>query len=120
MLDRPEAPGRPNPTVQSATSISLSWSPPISTGSGLLSHYKLTYNQRGQSSWTQINVRANETQYTVTNLAPYTYYRFRVFAVNTLGSETPSPTSSYVLTFEASKLTLCIDKFTSLICHKNH
>ncbi|EDV27756.1 uncharacterized protein TRIADDRAFT_53774 [Trichoplax adhaerens] len=100
-INLPEAPGRPSPTVQSATSVSLSWSPPISTGSGLLSHYKLTYNKRAESTWTQINVRANETQYTVTNLAPYTYYRFRVYAVNTLGSETPSPITSYILTFEA-------------------
>ena len=69
----------------SATSVELSWTPPLTTN-GVLTSYHIEYqsaNGSGISDNGEINRPASVTSYTVTGLEENTLYHFTVSAENT-------------------------------------
>jgi hypothetical protein len=72
---------------KTATTVTLSWQPPLAEGTGGLSHYRVFTGMTSSPNLTG-------TTYTVTGLTPKTGYVFRVVAYNLAGA--PSPASNAV------------------------
>ena len=84
----PKVPGPPvNPaaTPEGTESISLTWRPPTSNGSGAISGYQLEVSEDGVR-WSPLDaVGPLTTSYTHTGLSPQSARRYRVAAVNPVG-----------------------------------
>ena len=66
----------------SATSVALSWAPPL-TANGMLTSYHIDYqsaNESGIYDNREVNLSASTTSYTVTGLEESTLYHFTVSA----------------------------------------
>ena len=71
----------------SATSVELSWTPPLATN-GRLTSYHIDYQSDSESGIIhngQLNLPASTTSHTVTGLEENTLYRFTVSAVTGAG-----------------------------------
>jgi type II secretory pathway pseudopilin PulG len=66
-------------------SISLAWNDVQGED-----RYLLEYRQQGTGSWTQVQLAANTTQHTVSDLDQATTYEFRLSASNQWGSSAPA------------------------------
>ncbi len=77
------------PTITGVTagvgSVTVSWSPPTSGGSGFL-RYTVQYSTNSGASWTKATTNASGTSYTVTGLSSAQIYIFEVAAVNRSGT----------------------------------
>uniref|UniRef100_A0AAQ4PTX0 Receptor-type tyrosine-protein phosphatase delta n=1 Tax=Gasterosteus aculeatus aculeatus TaxID=481459 RepID=A0AAQ4PTX0_GASAC len=78
----PKAPGNPEVTERTATSITLTWD---SGNPEPVSYYIIQHRARGsEDPYKEIDGIAT-TRYSVGGLSPYSHYDFRVAAVNTIG-----------------------------------
>ena len=71
----------------SATSVELSWTPPLTTN-GRLTSYHIDYQSDNRSlihDNGEVNLPASTTRYTVTGLEENTLYHFTVSAENSAG-----------------------------------
>jgi hypothetical protein len=72
------------------TTLSLSWSRPDSNGSSI-TDYRVEVSSNGGSRWTAIpHTASSSTTFNVSNLAKGTAYKFRVAAVNGIGTSAAS------------------------------
>uniref|UniRef100_A0A8B9LKG2 protein-tyrosine-phosphatase n=1 Tax=Astyanax mexicanus TaxID=7994 RepID=A0A8B9LKG2_ASTMX len=85
----PNPPGAPVIMERSATSITLMWD----SGNPLpVSYYIIQHRPTSsRDPFKEIDAVAT-TRYSVGGLSPYSYYQFRVIAVNSIGRGPPSPT----------------------------
>src|SRR3989454_783976 len=96
------APVVPNPPTGLATpyvsssQISISWSAPLSDGGSPITGYKIERSTDGGTTWNIIapNVAPTPSWYSNYNLLPSTPYTFRVSAINSVGTGSPSSTVS--------------------------
>ena len=93
------APGAPtglSATASGTTAINLSWSAPASTGGSAITGYKIEVSPNGTSGWTDqvADTSSTTTTYAHTGLAPGDTRHYRVSAINTNGSGTPSNVDS--------------------------
>lgn len=82
-------PGRPGGlrfVALDATSITLAWNPPLTTGGAAITDYRIEVSRNGGVSWQlAATTAATSTQYTHTGLEPATPYHYRVAAINRAG-----------------------------------
>ena len=93
------APGAPTgltATASGTTAIDLSWSAPASTGGSAITGYKIEVSPDGTSGWTDqvADTNSTATTYAHTGLTPGTTRHYRVSAINTQGTGTPSNVDS--------------------------
>jgi uncharacterized protein YidB (DUF937 family) len=92
-------------TATSTTSISLSWNSPASNGGSIISGYKIEA-KIGSGAYTILvaNTASSSTHYLNSGLIEGTTYTYRVSAINSIGTSSPSneasatPTKTFVPT----------------------
>ena len=92
----PGAPTGLTATASGTTAINLSWSAPASTGGSAITGYKIEVSSNGGSSWTNLvaNTSNTTTTYAHTGLTAGDTRHYRVSAINTQGTGTPSNVDS--------------------------
>ncbi|XP_078237088.1 neogenin isoform X4 [Pogona vitticeps] len=105
--------------ANSPTSITVSWSTPLS-GNGEIQNYKLYYMEKGTDSEQDIDVAG--LSYTITGLKKYTEYSFRVVAYNKHGPGVSTQdvvirTLSDVPSAAPQNLTLEVQNSKSIMMH---
>ena len=92
----PGAPTGLSAMASGTTAISLSWSAPASTGGSAITGYKIEVSPNGTSGWTDqvANTNSTATTYAHTGLGGGTTRYYRVSAINTQGTGTPSNVDS--------------------------
>ena len=93
------APGAPTGLTAMAsgnTRINLSWTAPASNGGSAITGYKIEVSANGTSSWTDLvaNTGSATTSYAHTGLAAGTTRHYRVSAINSVGTSSPSDIGS--------------------------
>lgn len=95
----PGAPRNPKIIAATATTMTLTWDPPLDNGGSTIQGYWLEKRERGAVYWGRVN-RAPVTkpavkglQHTVLKLIEGTEYQFRIAAVNAAGVGPPSEAS---------------------------
>ena len=89
-----QPPGQPMGFTASAispTSISLNWSPPQNNGGLPITGYKIDYRIAPSTTYTDLTTLGNITTYTHINLVTGKTYIYRVSAINSNGTGSPSP-----------------------------
>lgn len=83
-------PGRPGSlrfVALDATSITLAWNPPLTTGGAAITGYRIEVSRNAGASWQLVaNTTSTGTTYTHGNLEPATAYHYRVAAINRAGT----------------------------------
>ncbi len=69
-------------TINSTTSMHLTWTAPAQTGSSQVATYYIEYSPVGGGSWQTANTYSANTVYDLTGLSPGTQYRIKIIAVN--------------------------------------
>ena len=90
----PQVPDQPVGVTASAispTSIILNWSPPQNNGGSPITGYQIDYRVAPNTVYTSLATLNNVTTYTHTNLITGKTYIYRVSAINTIGTGSPSP-----------------------------
>jgi hypothetical protein len=92
--DEPEAPTGLTAGTQTTNSLQFSWTPPTQDNGSAVTGYQLYWDQgAGQSGAGIVYVALaveSTTSYTATSLSSATGYRFRVAAINAVGTGQPS------------------------------
>ncbi|XP_072180962.1 twitchin-like [Diadema setosum] len=92
----PSAPGTPQISDVSATTLLLKWTPPTSDGGAEITNYIIETRDR-YGRWTRINrAQVLGTSFKVVNLTEGADYEFRVTAENKMGPGKPSDSSQRV------------------------
>ncbi len=95
----PITPGAPTnlaANAMSSSKIDLSWNAPTNNGGSVITGYKIERSIDNGSTWSTVvsNTGSIETTYSDTGLASNTTYTYRVSAINSVGTGTPSNTTS--------------------------
>ncbi|MGI0094713.1 MAG: fibronectin type III domain-containing protein [Nitrosotalea sp.] len=95
----PTAPGSPTGLTASAIStsqINLSWTAPSNNGGSAITGYKIERSTDSGTTWSTLvaNSASTSTTYSDTGLAASTTYTYRVSAINSVGTGSPSNTAS--------------------------
>lgn len=75
----------------SPTSIILNWSPPQNNGGSHITGYEINYRIAPSTTYTNLATLGNVTTFTHTNLITGKTYIYRVSAINSIGTGSPSP-----------------------------
>ena len=91
----PSAPDTPTgltATASGTTTINLSWTAPVDNGGSVITGYKIEVSTDSGSTWTDqvANTASTTTTYEHTGLAASTALRYRVSAINSIGTGTSS------------------------------
>ena len=93
------APGSPTSltaTTASSSQINLSWTAPSNNGGSVITGYKIERSTDSGTTWStvQSNTDSTGTTYSDTGLTASTTYTYRVSAINSVGTSSPSNTAS--------------------------
>jgi len=96
----PQAPTGLTANTISSSQINLSWTAPSNNGGSAITGYKIAQSTNGGSTWSTLvaNTGASSTTYSNTGLTAGTTYTYRVSAINSVGTSTPSVTASATTT----------------------
>lgn len=80
----------------SSSQINLSWSAPTNNGGSAITGYKIERSDNAGSTWSTIvaNTASTSTAFSDMGLAANTSYSYRVSAINSVGTSSPSNTAS--------------------------
>ena len=78
-------------TAISPTSIALNWSPPQNNGGSPITGYKIDYRIVPSTTYANLASLGNVTAFNHTNLITGKTYIYRVSAINSIGTGSPSP-----------------------------
>jgi len=92
----PSSPQNLSTTAVSSSQINLSWSAPSNNGGSPITGYKIERSTDSGSTWSTSvsNTGSASTRYNDTGLSPSTTYTYRVSAINSAGTSSPSNVSS--------------------------
>ena len=93
-LEPPDAPEAPTVTAASATSVTVSWTAPDTTGKPDIDDYNVRYRVSGATTWTAHSFTGAEVTTTIPGLSPSTTYEVQVQASNDEGDGDWSGTGS--------------------------
>ncbi|XP_010624382.1 myomesin-3 [Fukomys damarensis] len=81
-----------------ATSLMLQWEPPVYTGAGPVTGYRISFQEEGAEEWKQVTPDSiSDTHFRVSDLQTGKRYVFQVQAVNSAGLGQPSMPTDPVL-----------------------
>src|SRR5690242_10270690 len=91
----PQSPTNLSATAISSSQVNLSWSAPSDNGGSAITGYMIERSQDNGNTWTTIipNTGSTSTTYSNTGLSPSTTYTYRVSAINSIGTSSPSNTA---------------------------
>ena len=94
--NEPSAPRNLRATADGQTRVYLSWNPPSKTGGSAITGYRIEVSRDGGTTWTDLvaDTRSTATTYSQTGLTAGTTYRYRVSAVNAIGTGDASHTAA--------------------------
>ena len=92
----PQPPTGLTATTISSSQINLSWSAPADNGGSAITGYKIERSTNAGSTWSTIvaNTASTSTAFSDMGLAANTSYTYRVSAINSVGTSSPSNTAS--------------------------
>lgn len=92
----PTVPQNLNATASSPTKINLNWVAPTNDGGSPITGYKIERSTDGGSNWSAlvVNTGNTDTTYADSGLASGITYTYRVSAINSIGTSSPSNTAS--------------------------
>ncbi|HZS74510.1 MAG TPA: fibronectin type III domain-containing protein [Candidatus Nitrosotalea sp.] len=92
----PQPPTGLGATADSSSQITLNWNAPSNNGGSPITGYKIERSTNGGSTWSNImsNTGSTATTYSDTGLASSTIYTYRVSAINSVGTSSPSNIAS--------------------------
>ncbi len=92
----PQPPTNLSATAVSQSQINLSWNAPSDNGGSTITGYQIESSTDSGSTWSTIvsNTGSTSTTYSNTGLTPNTTYTYRVSAINSVGTSSPSNVSS--------------------------
>ncbi|HEU5488488.1 MAG TPA: fibronectin type III domain-containing protein [Candidatus Nitrosotalea sp.] len=92
----PQPPTGLTATVASSSEIDLSWTAPANNGGAAITGYMIERSQDAGSTWSTMssNTGSTSTTYSDTGLTPSTSYTYRVSAINSVGTSSPSNVAS--------------------------
>ncbi|XP_038047568.1 titin-like [Patiria miniata] len=94
--DEPDAPGQPSISNITASSMTLTWTPPPSDGGSPITGYIIEKKDRFSSRWSRVNdYSTQDVEYIVSGLKQGSEYEFRVAAENKAGVGKPSESTGY-------------------------
>ncbi|XGW29138.1 hypothetical protein V3C99_008720 [Haemonchus contortus] len=96
-FDRPDRPGRPEPTDWDSDHVDLKWDPPLNDGGAPIEEYQIEKRTKYGRWEPAITVPGGQTTATVPDLTANEEYEFRVIAVNKGGPSDPSDASKPVI-----------------------
>src|SRR5256886_12504620 len=101
----PSSPTGLTATAVSSSQINLSWAPPADNGGSAITGYKIERSTDGGATWTVlvVNTGSATTMYSDTGLAHTTTYTYRVSAINSIGTGSPSTNASATTTTAPSR-----------------
>nr|XP_006823016.1 PREDICTED: titin-like [Saccoglossus kowalevskii] len=110
VYDKPSAPGKPEVSDITPSTLTLTWEPPTSDGGSPITSYIIERCDVTTNTWTVLTTSNKTTTYSVKNLAPDTQYVFRVSAENVVGVSEPSPESDIVNTLKKPEPEVAAEK----------
>ena len=92
----PQPPTGLTATTISSSRINLSWTAPSNNGGSAITGYMIERSANNGTTWSSIvnNTGSASTAYSNTGLNPSTSYSYRVSAINSIGTSSPSNTAS--------------------------
>ena len=109
-----QPPSQFNVTVESSTSITVSWRlPPEGSRHGIIKGYKLFYKKKGSDSVTFLTLNNIKTLETVTELDKYTKYEFQVLAFTSAG-DGPNSSTVFKTTMEDGANQKCFNQHLNI------
>src|SRR5439155_332826 len=90
------------------TNVTLSWNTPSNNGGSAITGYKIERSTNNGSTWSVLvsNTGSTGTTYSNTGLSPDTTYLYRVSAINSAGTSSPSNTASATTNQQSPSITL--------------
>lgn len=93
----------PSISSQASGQVAIAWSAPSFSGGAPITDYKIEYTSNGGSTWTEwSHAPSTATSATITGLADYLTYNFRVTAKNAVGLGVASANSAGASQFNAA------------------
>ncbi len=95
-------------TATSSSQINLSWTAPANNGGSAITGYKIERSTNAGSTWSTLveNTGSSSTTYSNTGLASNTTYTYRVSAINSVGTSSPSNTATSTTFVQVHSVTL--------------
>src|SRR5207247_352419 len=92
----PSPPSAPTAAAVSSSQINLSWTAPADNGGSAITGYKIERSTDGGSTWSTLvaNTGISGTTYSDIGLTHGATYTYRVSAINSIGTGSPSDTPS--------------------------
>ena len=92
----PQPPTGLTATAMSSSQINLSWTAPANNGGSAITGYKIERSTDSGTTWStvQSNTASTSTTYSDTGLTASTTYMYRISAINSVGTSSPSNTAS--------------------------